>query len=433
MTIEYTSMLLAKLSSSISEDEMTDLLDDIGELGDPIFLFPVYQAYKNNKTKTISHYFLSTISKLNSTDTAKIGFEISEDPTTHVTDLTYVLEIFDKAKIYDQRATDVALSALYKFIGEQSTNEYSLYSILSYLKNGNKLPDIENDLLTIFSNKKFNTKSREYAFGKWLEIDPKKNLQVVIDKFEEIKTDSEKEKIIAKVVSTWKGTKSEELKSLIEKDGNLEASNIIKRSREKDLEKKQKENDKKDEIIKKSYSTADLIESIATLREKINDVAKMHQKVGFTFFPPNESVFTQLKTADDDATLIKVCISLREIIQDLSLDLGNHGLEISEIKKLLPDTSDEDINKSINKLFLFLSAKNFTVDNSVFGLKQLNQVIGLLGAHPRTEKDKLSKKLTEVGLGQNYREEEWGLLHRNLLKQYITFLEKLLKAIEEKK
>jgi hypothetical protein len=433
MTIEYTSMLLAKLFSTISEDEMTDLLNDIGELGDPIFLFPVYQAYKNNKTRFISHYFLSAISKLDSTDITKIGFEIGEDPSTSVTDLTYVLEIFDKAKIYNQRATNIALSALYKFMSIKSTNEYSLYSILSYLKNSNKLPDIENNLLTIFSNKEFNTKSREYAFGKWLEIDPKKNLQVVIDKFEEIKTDNEKERIIAKTISTWKGTKSEELKSLIEKEGNLEASNIIKRLREKDLERSQKENSKKDEIIKKTYSTVDLIENITTLREKINDAAKIHQRVGFTFFPPNESVFTQLKTADDDATLIKVCISLREIIQDLSPDLGDHGLEIFEIKKLLPDTSDEDINKSINKLFLFLSAKNFTVDNSVFGLKQLNQIVGLLGAHPRAEKDKLSKKLVEAGLDQNYREEEWGLLHRNLLKQYITFLEKLFKAIEEKK
>lgn len=433
MTIEYTSMLLAKLSSTISEDEMTDLLNEIGELGDPIFLFPVYQAYKNNKIRFISHYFLSTISKLNSTDITKIGFEIGEDPSTSVTDLTYVLEIFDKAKVYDQRATAIAFSALYKFIQEKSTNEYSLYSILSYLKNGNKLLDIENDLLTIFSNREFNTKSREYAFGKWLEVDPTKNIQVTIDKFDEIKTDREKERIIAKAISAWKGPKSEELKDLIEKDGNPEASNIIKKSKEKDLEKKQKQNSKKDEDVKKTYSTADLVEKIGVLREKINDAAKIHKEIGFSLFPPNEAVFIQLKTANDDAALIKICIGLREIVQGLSSQLEDHGLNISEIRKLLPDTSDEDINKSINKLFLFLSAKNFAIDNSVFGLKQLNQVVGLLGAHPRSEKDKLLKKLAETGLDQNYREEEWGLLHRNLLTKYITFLEKLLKAVEEKK
>ena len=49
MSTEYNSILLAKLSSVTDEDETTDLLEEIEEIGDSIFLYPVYQAYKNNK------------------------------------------------------------------------------------------------------------------------------------------------------------------------------------------------------------------------------------------------------------------------------------------------------------------------------------------------------------------------------------------------
>ena len=433
MTIEYNSMLLAKLSSDISEDEMTNLLDDIGKLGEPIFLFPLYQAYKNNQISHISHYFLSAISKINSPDIAKIGFEIGENLSTSLTDIIYVLEIFDKAKTYNQRAVNIALLALRRFINDNDPDEYDLYSIISYLKNNNKLAIVESSLLTILSDKKFNTKSKEYAFGKWLEINPKQNLQAVIDGFEDIKKDNKKDIIIAKVIRTWKGTKTEELKNLIEKNGSIEASNIIKRSREKDLEKNQKEIDKKNELVKKTYSTADLVEKISTLREKINEASITHENIGFKIFPPNEVIFTQLKTANDDATLIKICVRLREVIQNLSPDLGNHGLEVAKIKKLLPDTSNEDVNKSINKLFLFLSAKNFKVNDDVFGLRKLNRVVSLLGAHAVGEKNNLIKTLNENGLIQCYKEEEWGVLHKNLLKYYIEFLQKLLETFKEKK
>jgi DNA-binding transcriptional MerR regulator len=173
------------------------------------------------------------------------------------------------------------------------------------------------------------------------------------------------------------------------------------------------------------------VETIITLREKINDVARSDKHIGFSIFPQNEAIFLQLKTANDDATLIRACVNLRGIIQNLSEDLSNHGLTTEEIKKLLPDTAEENLNKSVNKLFLYLSSRKFTVDNSVFGLKQLNQIVGLIGAHPRDEKDKLIKKLEEAKLDKAYREEEWDILHRSLLEKYINSLNLLLESINK--
>jgi hypothetical protein len=222
MSTEYNSILLAKLLSVTEADEITDVLDEMGEIGDPIFLYPIYQAYKNNKISHISHYFLAAISKLNSSDMIQIAFEIGENQKTTFVDLTYVLEIFDNKKIYEQRAVEIALRALRTFISEKNSNyEYDLYSILTYLKKASSLSYIEEELVQIFTSDEFNSKSREYAFSKWLEIDPKKNIQIIINTFDDIRSNSEQENLIAKVISNWKGPKSEALKQMIEAKGGL--------------------------------------------------------------------------------------------------------------------------------------------------------------------------------------------------------------------
>lgn len=430
MEKEYNSYLLAKLFKELSDDDMVDLLEEIKVISDPVFLFPVYEAYKKNKDAHISHYFVSTIGTIDSPSAIDICIEIGENTTTQLGDLGYVLDCLDKAKNYDERAVDIALLALSRFIHE-SGDLYDIYSILGFLKNAGKLDSVEVELFNIFIENRFSREIREHAFGKWIEIDPSNHISIIIAEYEEIKKEPEKEKVIARTISTWKGPKSEKLKNLIEKTGNIEAANIIKRATEKELANLKKEQVKNNEKVNEYYSTADLVEKIAFLREKINDEAKRHRNIGFILFPQNESVYSQLKIANDDATFMKACVGLREVVQDLSLDLSGHGLNRDEVKSLLQNESAENVNKSINKLYIFLIAKNFKVEYNVFGLRQVNQIAGLLGAHPKKEKDKLLKILKRLNIEKNYLEEEWGLLHRDLLTKYINSLVGILKAIKE--
>ena len=295
------------------------------------------------------------------------------------------------------------------------------------------LNNIESELFSIFENDNFNTKSREYAFGNWLGIEPTKKLQNIIDNFSEIKQNDAKESIIARVISEWSGSKIEELKILVEKEGGVKAKHIVARSREKEEENEQIANEKKQQTVQKQYSNADLVEKICTLREKINDVTKSNQDIGFSLFPPNEAMFSQLKTANDNASLMKACVGLREIIQNLNDELSNHGLNTDAIKKLLPTTAEEDFNKSLNKLFLFLHSKNYEIESDIFGIKQLNQLVGILGAHPQSEKEKLIKKLKALNIDKAYQEEEWTTIHQSLLEQYEKSLNLLFNAIKLKK
>lgn len=429
MNAEYNSKLIAELYSTTKEKKLLELLKEIEEINDPIFVYPVYEIYKKNTIKYISHYFLVTLNELNSSAIIPIAIEIGESPETSNTDRIYAVDIFEKRKYYEKPAIDIALASLSWFIKETGY-VHKLYTIIPYLKDAGLLSNVEDDLRSIHLDDRFDTKVREYAFGKWLEINSKKQLQTIIENFEEIKEDEEYEALIARVISHWKGAKIEELKEIILEKGGIKAKHIIERAKKKKEEKEKKAESVKQQTVQERYSNADLVEEIVGLREKINDAARSHKNISFLIFPQNEAIFSQLKAANDSATLMMACVNLRGVIQNLSKDIRTHGFDNETIKKLLPDTAEHDFNKSINKLFLFLHSKQFKIDADLFGLRKLNQILSLLGAHPKSEKPKLAEELKNAKLYEAYENEEWAVLHQNLLTKYRDSLSTLLKAIK---
>jgi len=240
MSTEYNSILITKLfaiKEKGDEDNAIEILEEIKEIKDPIFLYPVYEKYKENRDTTFSHYFISTIDSITSNDVVEIAYEIGETHDTSVADLTYVLDIFKKRNIYNQRAIDIANKALELFMDKSHYNDYNLNDITNFFKNAKKLKEIEDNLFHIFSHEEFNPKSRGFSFGKWLEVSPKINIQYIIDNYSDIKKNKIEENVIAKVISTWNGPKSEELKSKIENEGNIQAKHIILRVKEKEKKK----------------------------------------------------------------------------------------------------------------------------------------------------------------------------------------------------
>lgn len=430
MGTEYNSKLIAELYSTTQRNKLMELLNEIEEINDPIFLYPVYAIYKRNKKESYSHYFLVTLNKINSSEIVPIAIEIGEDPETNNTDRVYAVEMFEKRKYYEKRAISIALASLLLFIKEKS-DYYNLYPIITYLKDAGLISDVEDDLQSIYLDDQFDTNVRVYAFGEWLKINPTKKLQAIIENFDEINEDEEYEALIARVISKWKGPMIEELKEIILKKGRTKAKHIIETAKKKKQEKEKKAESVKQHAVQEKYSNADLVEEISGLREKINDAAKSHKHIGFSIFPQNEALFSQLKTANDNATLTKACVDLRDVIQNLNKELGNHGLDNEAMKKLLPDTAEHDFNKSINKLFLFLHSKQFKIDADLFGLRELNQITSLLGAHPTSKKTELVKKPKDAKLYEAYEKEEWVVLHQNLLKKYIGSLSMLVKAIKK--
>lgn len=430
MDTEYNSKLISELYLATEEETILEILDEMSETKNPIFLYPIYEAYKKHKDAFYSHYFLSSLGELNTDELIPIAINIGEDQDTSNKDLGYVVDIFKKKKYYKENAINIALTNLSLFI-DQGGDIYDLNTIVPYLEEAGLISKIEGYLKSIYTDDKFNINTRRYALGKWFEINPKKHIQCVIDDYDRIKNNENYETAVAKVVCKWKGLKIEELKKIILSKGSLRAKHIITTNQKKEKERNEKEKNLEQQIIKEKYSNADLVDQIIGLRNKINSASRLNSRIEFTIFPQNEAIGQQIKTANDEATLVKACVDLRGIIQNLNKQFENHGLEIEEIKKLLPDAEEHHFNMSINKFFLFLHSKKFKVDSSIFGLRELYQVLGLFGAHSVNEKEKLEKKLEKMCLYKYYNEENWVFLHQNFLKMYKDSLDKLLKVINE--
>ena len=430
MNTEYNSKLISELYSATEEETILEILDEMSETKNAIFLYPIYEAYKKHKSTCYSHCFISSLGRLDTDELIPIAIDIGEDQNIENIDRSYVVGIFKKRKYYKENAINIALASLSLFI-DQGGDIYDLNVVIPYLEEAGLLGKIEEYLKSVYVDDRFNINTRGYALNKWFEINPKKHIQCVIDDYDRIKNNKNYETVVAKTICKWKGQKIEEFKKIILLKGSLRAKHIVATNQKKKEEKNEKDKNLEQQIIKEEYSNADLVDQIIGLRDKINSASRLNDRVKFTIFPSNEAIIQQIKTANNEATLVKACVDLRGIIQNLSKQFENHGLETEEIKKLLPDTEEHHFNKSINKFFLFLHSKKFKVDSSIFGLRKLNQVLSLFGAHSVSEKEKLEKNLKKMCLYKYYNEENWAFLHQNFLKMYKNSLDKLLKVINE--
>ncbi|MGB3345797.1 MAG: hypothetical protein WBA71_00880 [Candidatus Humimicrobiia bacterium] len=137
----------------------------------------------------------------------------------------------------------------------------------------------------------------------------------------------------------------------------------------------------------------------------------------------------QVEVAKNRELLRNACIDLRSCIQKISSP--EHNIEEELALKLIPGSTSEDLNKSINKLFLYLKSKRVKVDPGLFGFRDLNKIISLFGAHPDREEE-LKKILGKRGVLELYKNEKWSNIHRNILQLYKKSLEGLLDAITKK-
>jgi hypothetical protein len=430
MSVEYNSMLISKLYSATikNDEEVENTLTEMENIGDPIFLYPIYEMYKKFIESAYSHYFISALGELKTNESIPIILEITENSGAHISDHIFALEALNKKKYFESRGVDIASKILLNFIHSSDTNEYHLYIVVSYLINAGLLSKIENDLFCIFNTTVFNRKTREYAFEKLLEIDAKKYLQSAIDNYEEIKKDSIKESVVARGIIGWKGPKIEILKKMISDHGGVEAKHILEKVRLKDVAATQKAAIEKQDTLNKQYTNVELVAEIFSIREKINGVARLNQKIGISFFPQNEALFNHVKIAYDSSSLVAACINLRDIISSIDVQVKN-DLSTEQIHEVFPEMEEPHFNRAINRLVLFLYERGFSVDFSCFGLRSLNQLLNLLGGHAQLAKDDLLKKIKEENLVKSYIEDDWGSLHQEILGRYLKFLKLLLQSL----
>ena len=59
MGSDYNSKLISNLYKTTDDKEIENILEDIEEIGDAVFLQPLLDAYNKHKDSSFSHYFFA--------------------------------------------------------------------------------------------------------------------------------------------------------------------------------------------------------------------------------------------------------------------------------------------------------------------------------------------------------------------------------------
>lgn len=419
MSKEYNSKLISKLYKEKDDDKILEILEEMDEIGDPYFLYPIYDKYKGKENSYISHYFLSSIAKFKSEEAKNIVRGIALDIETNKKNFLWILDYLSQIDIYDSTIVKRAQHCLSVF--DEKEDEFTLDSILSYLEKAKALEGQIDIIKAIFEGENFSSRVRKVALHHLLGINSKQYFQYFFDKYENIKRDETAERIFAQEITKWKDGIIPEFKQKILQEGGNRAREIIEKHLKIKKEKEQKKKGEKEKEKAVKYSNASLITGIYELRENINNIALT--KWDFKLFPESEILYKQNETAQNRSMLVDYCNDLRSLLKGIDSKC-DHEKGLIEAKKIISGIkSEDDLKKPLNRLYLYLHSQGLTIDNKIFGLRDLNNILNLI-SHPEA-RNHLMKLLKRANLIDAWNLQEWAKIHRRLLGMYKVALEKL--------
>lgn len=432
MSSDYNSKLISELYSldENETDAAEEILLEMEEIKDPVFIYPIYDTYKKFTNTPITHYFLHTLNSFESKDVLEFAIKIVLDKNTPGQILAWALPILTKQEYFDNNAVEKAKKTLEDFYN--SNNYLPLDYLVEYIDKASRKTgkdDIKRTLMLylglIFEDDRFTQGFRTKALDYLLKIDPKKILQEYINNYHKIQG-KKAEIILSRIIRSWTGPLSSALQTIIIERGTNRAKELIEEQRKREIKNLEAKKEKELE----HYENTKIVYEIIEFRKRINIVTYSEEDIGFELFPDSELLIKQSETAKDEISLRGRCSELRSIVQKFHENIAEHGYTPEEAKTLLPELPETDFKKSLNKLYLYLNAKKIPVGTDIFGLRTVNKISTLLGAHPEEKKDTI-KELKGTDLMELYKLEDWRKIHQKILEEYKSALEKLHNALME--
>lgn len=404
MTEVYKSELLTRLFNEQDEDEILLILAEIDDLKDSIFIHPLYDKYKKYRSSSISHYFISSLSEIDSPEVLDVAKDIFFDPKIKESNLPWTIGVFTKNKLLDNSAKSKLIKYLKKRKDSKRLSYYELEDILNYLKLFKRDKSVSKILRNIVENKSLGRITRNVALSYLIENNPKEEYIYFSIIFPRKLDDMVFQVMLAKAASQMKSPYEGPLRNSIKRYGSGRSKEIIA-----------------DSTFNKMQN------DVVDTRYKLNYLRSTKLASYINLFPRNQLLRKHTSAARSRSEFVAWCMDFRDFIQDTSRMTKNHGYNEAQIKRLLPDESKVNYNKSLNRLFLFLKSNDVEINADIFGLRKLNRLVSLI-AHPREKNDR-DKVLKKIGLYKKYYEKQWGKIQLHLLRRYKRFLNKINKHV----
>lgn len=149
-------------------------------LASPIFIYPILEVYQKHKNRPYSHYFLSALISIDSPELIKLIPALVKD--IHYTkDYFYCIRILLSRNYFDSNVAKIGLDLTNSH--PDDLHDWDVELLVSYVSKTDLQKDLISALQFLYQNKKLESAVRITAFHEWIKIEPKKNLQDVINNF----------------------------------------------------------------------------------------------------------------------------------------------------------------------------------------------------------------------------------------------------------
>lgn len=425
MSVRYNSELIDSLYQAMNAEKASDIADEMKEIGDPIFISPIFAAYKKFRLDSRSHYFLVDLIGFKQPEAIEILKKLATETISGSADISYLIDFCIENNHFPNEFTRQVEAGFYGDLGLEM-DSYNLTPYLQYFLATKKFSEMEEVVISIFEGEEFKLGARATALSYLVKYDTTKYLQHYYENYEKIKG-GKAEIIFAKELNGWKNGIVPKFNEKIIKEGSERAREIIEEKLKKDKVSEEKKEAEKEKNIERKFSNAEIIMEIASIREKINILTAGDVRFGFPLLVPTELLPKQSAVVEDEHKLIGYAIELRTIVQGINENVAQHGFTPEEAEKHIQGIAKEG---SINNLQLFLISRGVSVDVRLFSIRDINMTLAKL-AHPTGEKKELVEQLQTVGLYDLYRGEDWNSLHKKLLIMYKDSLFSLYEAISK--
>lgn len=426
MSTEFNSKLIDRLYQENDSEKATLISDEMVEIGDAIFIYPIFAAYKKFQSTSVSHYFVSDLKEFKQEEAVEILKGLCVDELAIQRNLSYLMDFCIKNDYFLESFTQKVREEFKKKFFENKElgylDEYELADYLDYFLFAKIFEEAEEAVIGIYENTEIG-KLPKTALQYLLKYNKSKYFQYYYDNYQKLKG-KKAEIILAEEICSWKGAIIDKIKEKILAEGSGRAQEIINNKIKKEKQAESQKVVQKEEEIKIKFNNVEIINEIAELRGKINLLSAGNKLFNFPLLVNSELLFKQMQPPTSGPEIADLALGLREIIQGIDKKVGKHGYSLEEADKIILGIKEF---ASINNLHLFLISKKVAVDETFFGLRPLNIVLAKI-AHPK-DQEALSLALRNVGCYDFYINEKWPELHRKLLEIYKSFLLKLETAI----
>jgi hypothetical protein len=425
MYSEENSKLISGLYNARNRQEISDILEYMGESGDCIFVYPILDGYRKYKQTSIGYYFIWILSRLDYPELGRRLNELLESYEIQKEHIPMALFLMAERRFFSDTGNNMAKMYLesitdLEFRKDFEVNCLGLSCILDYLYEEDVLVNYEKNLREIIFDKTIFGGSRVAALCFLLECNQEKQIDFLIDNYFDKIQNTFLEKHLVRRLLFCQTHNVRKLRSIIMENGQKESAEFF-------YKYDYLPDKKSDKAEFQIYNNINVVIRIGIIREQINRKTISSELFGFDLFPRSDLLIHQGQCMDDKNIFLDLCKGLLQISRSVNPRVRKNGLSKKEVLKILEDVPKRKWDWDITHLYIYLVAKKICIDNDYFGFRQLNEMLELI---IEDKKDSgFYKKLESFGIADMYRKEQWHKIHSVLTNNYLQNIETMNHAL----